>query len=135
MDISYQEIYSMNKEEARRLVIETYHGTGNLSLTACLWRTSRHVVRKWVRRYRQEGHSGLKEQSRRPKVSPCRISCDIKEKVVQARKRTGYGRKRLSWYLSREEGIILSPHTLTLRHVLNRNGFRGSQTFVNRKHN
>jgi len=40
MDISYQEAYTMNKEEARRLIIETYLDTGNFSLTARLWRTS-----------------------------------------------------------------------------------------------
>ncbi len=49
----------------------------------------------------------------------------MEEKVIQARKRTGYGRKRLAWHLAREEGIILSPHTL--RHILSRNGFRGKR--------
>ncbi len=50
---------------------------------------------------------------------------DVEEKVIEARKRTGYGRKRLSRYLAREEGIILSPHTL--RHILSRNGFKGKR--------
>ena len=35
MDISYQEAYTMNKEEARRLIIETYLDTGNFSLRPC----------------------------------------------------------------------------------------------------
>ena len=48
MDISYYEVYTMNKEEARRLIIETY-------LDNRLWHTSRHVVRKWVRRFEEEG--------------------------------------------------------------------------------
>jgi len=63
MDISYHEVYAMNKEEARRLIIETYLDTGNLSLTARLWHTSRQVVRKWVRRYEKEGPPGLKDHS------------------------------------------------------------------------
>ena len=41
MDISYKEVYTMNKEEARRLIIDTYSTTGNLSHTARLWHTSR----------------------------------------------------------------------------------------------
>ena len=63
MDISYQEAYTMNKEEARRLIIETYLDTGNLSFTAHLWRTSRQVVRKWVRRYQERASPGLKARS------------------------------------------------------------------------
>jgi len=125
MDISYQEVYTLNKEEARRLIIETYLDTGNLSLTARLWHTSRHVVPKWVRRYHEEDPSGLKDHPRRPKASPHKIPPDIEEKVIAARKRTEYGRKRLAWYLAREEGITLSPHTL--RHILNRNGFKGKR--------
>ncbi len=46
MDISYQEVYTINKEEARRLIIGTYLDTGNFLLTARLRRTSRHIVRK-----------------------------------------------------------------------------------------
>ncbi len=56
MDISYKEVYTMNKEEARRLIIDTYSTIGNLSHTARLWHTSRHVVRKWVRRHQEEGN-------------------------------------------------------------------------------
>ena len=45
--------------------------------------------------------------------------------VVEARKKTGYGRKRLAWYLARQEGLHLSPHTL--HHILKRNGFGGKR--------
>ena len=55
MDISYQEVYTMSKEEARRLIIETYLDTANLSLSAHLWHILRHVVRRWVRRFEEEG--------------------------------------------------------------------------------
>ncbi|MCL0094356.1 helix-turn-helix domain-containing protein [Dehalococcoidales bacterium] len=70
MDISYYEVYTMSKEEARRLIIETYLDTGNLSLTARLWHTSRHVVRKWVRRFEEKGDEGIRDRSRRPQSSP-----------------------------------------------------------------
>jgi len=43
MDLSYQ---------------EAYHTTGSISGTARLWHTSRNVVRKWVRRYQEEGLAG-----------------------------------------------------------------------------
>jgi transposase len=121
MDLSYKEVYVMNREEARRKLLETYRATGNLSETARLWQTSRHVVRKWVRRYQEEGLPGLADRSRRPKRSPKRTPAEVEEKVIAARRRTGYGRKRLAWYLFREEELVLSPNTI--RHILRRHGF------------
>jgi transposase-like protein len=115
MDICYQKIYAMNKEEAKRLIVQAYLDTGNLSLTAKLCHTSHHVVHKWVRRYHEESPPGLEDHPRTPKVSPHKIPSDMEEKVIAAGKRTGYGRERLAWYLAREEGINLSPHTL--RHI------------------
>lgn len=121
MDLSYREVYAVNREEARRKLVETYMSTGNLSQTARLWGTSRHLVRKWVRRYQEEGVSGLADRSRRPRRSPKRTPAELEEKVIEARERTGYGRKRLSWYLFREEDLVLSPNTI--RHILRRHGF------------
>jgi transposase-like protein len=63
MDISYKEVYTMSKGEAKRRIVETYLATKNLSHTAQVWHTSRHVVRKWVRRYEKEGSSSLEDCS------------------------------------------------------------------------
>ena len=51
MKLCYSEVYVMNREEARRQLVETYIATGNLSESARLWQTSRDLVRKWVCRY------------------------------------------------------------------------------------
>ncbi|MEM3658250.1 MAG: helix-turn-helix domain-containing protein [Candidatus Hadarchaeum sp.] len=113
----------MNPEGTRRKLVETYMRTGSISQTAHLWGTSRALVRKWVRRYQEEGLAGLRDCSRRPRRSPRRTPPEVEAKVYAARKRTGYGRKRLAWYLWREEGLALSPHTL--HHILRRQGFLG----------
>jgi len=125
LDISYREAYQMNKEGARKQIVDTYLAVGSVSRVARLWQTSRNVVRKWVRRFEDEGEEGLKDRSRRPRSSPQQTAEDIEQKVLEARRKTGYGRKRLAWYLAREEGIVLSPHTL--RHILNRQGFKGKK--------
>ena len=39
MDVSYQEVYTMNKREARRQLVQTYLQTGSLARTAQLWQT------------------------------------------------------------------------------------------------
>ena len=123
MDLSYREAYAMNEGEAGRRLVDTFLATGGLSLTARLWHTSRHLVRKWVRRYQMEGEAGLGNRSRRPRRCPKKTAQEVEEKVLEAREKTGYGRRRLAWYLAREEGLVLSPHTL--RHILRRQGFKG----------
>ena len=125
MDLSYQESYAMNPKETRRKVVETYLACGSISATARQWKTSRNVVRKWVRRYQEEGIAGLEDRSHRPHRSPNRTADDLEEKVVAARQATGYGRKRLAWYLWREEGVVISPHTI--RHILRRHGMTGKR--------
>ncbi|MCL6579763.1 MAG: helix-turn-helix domain-containing protein [Candidatus Bathyarchaeota archaeon] len=125
MDISYREIYMLNREAARKQIVNSYLALGNISEVARLWHTSRNVVRKWVKRFEERGEGGLKDKSKRPHSSPRKISNEVEQKVLEARKKTGYGRKRLAWYLAREEGIVLSPNTI--RHVLGRNGFKGKR--------
>ncbi|MGD2144620.1 MAG: helix-turn-helix domain-containing protein, partial [Anaerolineae bacterium] len=107
----------MDRVEARKLLIETYKETGSFSETARRWETSRHVVRKWVRRYRAEGEACLEDRSRRPHNSPRQTPPEIEEQVMEAWKKTGYGRRRLAHYLARQ-GLEISPHTI--RHIFRR---------------
>ena len=37
MDISYRQLYGMNKEEAREQIVTAYLATGSISRTAHLW--------------------------------------------------------------------------------------------------
>ncbi|MGC8817544.1 MAG: helix-turn-helix domain-containing protein, partial [Candidatus Hadarchaeum sp.] len=123
MDLAYKEAYAMNREAARMRLVETYLQTGSIAETARRWHTSRNLVRKWVQRYQESGAGGLADRSRRPRRSPTQTPAQIEAAVLEAKERTGYGRKRLAWYLWREKGLALSPHTI--RHILSRNGFGG----------
>ncbi|MGC9530436.1 MAG: helix-turn-helix domain-containing protein [Candidatus Bipolaricaulaceae bacterium] len=103
--------------------METYLATGSIAETARRWHTSRNVVRKWVQRYHEEGLPGLSDRSHRPRCSPSQTPAEIEAMVVEAKRATGYGRKRLAWYLWREKGLVVSPHTI--RHIPRRHGFTG----------
>ena len=118
-DLAYREVYTMNAIEARKRLIHTYEQTGSIRATAREWHTSRQVVRKWLKRYRQEGEKGLRDRSRRPHHMPRHTPPEVEKQVVEARKQTGYGPRRLALYLQRK-GITLSPHTI--RHILDRHG-------------
>lgn len=69
-ELAYREVYAMNRVEARRRMVQTYQRTRNYSETARRWNTSRHVVRRWVRRFQELGETGLQDRSRRPHHSP-----------------------------------------------------------------
>ena len=99
MDASYRQLYGMNKEKARKQIVTTYLATGSISRAAHLWQTSRNVVRKWVRRFEDEGEEGLKGRLQRPHSSPRQTPQEVEQRVLEARRKTGYGRKRLAWYL------------------------------------
>lgn len=118
MDLSFKELLTMNPMQARRRLLETYWKMTNISETARRWKNSRQLVRKWIRRYQQAPADGLRELSRRPKSSPRRVSARIEQSVLEARKITHYGRKRLALYLWRTQHLQLSPHTI--RHILRR---------------
>lgn len=124
MEISYGKLYRMNKEIARKMIVKTYLENRNISETARIWGTSRNVVRKWVKRYYEREESiAFKDLSHRPKRLPNKTPDEIEEIVIKLRKETGFGRKRLAFYLYTEKGIKLSPYTI--RNILRRAGYKG----------
>jgi transposase len=125
MEISYWEIYKMNPVKARTKMIELYLKLNNISQVARIMKTSRRIVRKWIKRYKESGLDGLVDRPRRPLNSPRRTPLEIEEKVLELRRKTNYGRKRLAFYLRKEYGLEISPNTI--RHILRRNGVKGKR--------
>jgi putative transposase len=118
-DVAYRQVYAMNAVQARKCLVQAYQEIGSISETARRWHTSRQVVRKWVRRFEQEGEEGLHDRSRRPHHSPHQTPPQLQQQVLQAREATNYGRERLALYLKRQ-GVSLSPYTI--RNILRRHG-------------
>lgn len=57
---------------------------------------SRNTVRKWLRRFQQEGKPGLQERSRRPRRIPHQTPAAVERRVLQARQRIHcFGPQRL----------------------------------------
>ena len=112
MEILYKKMWEIDKYQARKMLIETYQKTGSIKKTAYLWGTSRNVVRKWVRRWEERREEGLLDLSRRPNNSPKKVSEEIEKKVIEIRKKTGYGKRRISYFLWKQEKIRLSESTV-----------------------
>jgi len=77
----------------RQMVLDAKeHG---IKATARRWKCVRNTVRLWIRRYAGEGLSGLKERSHAPASCPHKTSQLVEEQVLQARRRSGFGARRL----------------------------------------
>jgi transposase len=115
--IKYGELYREDPVLARRKVVELYKETRNSSLTGRICSTDRSVIRRVVRRYRNEGEDKLKDRSKRPKTSPYKTHLHIKGMILAEREKTGYGRDRIARNLQ-AKGIEVRPPTV--RYVLKR---------------
>lgn len=123
-DLAYRQVYRMTSVAARKEMLKTYWETGSISATARIWHTTRRTVRKWLRRFEAEGEAGLEDRSPRPHRSPRRVAPEVERRVIEARRETGYGRRRLALYL-RSQGLDISPNTI--RHILRRHGLVGKR--------
>ncbi|MDI6698102.1 MAG: helix-turn-helix domain-containing protein [Candidatus Saccharicenans sp.] len=113
----YQEPGKGSVMIARRAIIRGYEQTGNVSEVARVFGASRKTVRRVLRRWEEEGESGLKDRSRRPHNSPRKTSAAVEGMSIALRKKTGYGRDRIARIL-RERGVEVKPSTV--RYVLRR---------------
>jgi transposase-like protein len=56
--------------------------SGNVAMTCRYFGISRQLYYVWLRRYRDEGVDGLRDRSRRPKVSPRATPVEVVEKIL-----------------------------------------------------
>jgi transposase len=93
----YTMIRSKDNKFDLRLAMVKYAQTNGIKPAARVFSTSRNTVRKWLRRYRAARKAGLRELSRRPRISPRKTPPHIEAVVITARKATpGFGASRLA---------------------------------------
>jgi len=123
----------MNAEIRKRLRwIELYKQIKNHSVVSLKCGISRPTLRKWVRRYEEDGVAGLASKSRRPINSPARrIHARERGWILEFRKRR-FGSRRLQSELERTHSFAVSRTTIDK--VLNRADVRPlSRGKLNRK--
>ena len=86
-----------------RVIFVSDYLEGRASMTA-LWKhygVSRRIAYKWVSRFEKEGVEGLKDRSRAPHHRPHRVSPEIIELLVRAKKaHPCWGPKKLVVWLA-----------------------------------
>lgn len=102
----------MNPTEARRLLIKDYEETKSYSQTASNFSTYRRIVRKWVLRYQEKGEIGLQSPPPIPKSQPTRLDPQLERLILRLRDSSGFGPKRLHYWLKRNLQIEIAISTI-----------------------
>ena len=94
----------------------------NISQLCSRFGISRKTGYKWLRRYQEEGESGLADRSRRPHHSPRHSPAGVEAIVVAMReKHPAWGGRKIKVCLERE-GYTEVPSASTITAILGRNG-------------
>jgi len=110
--LTYYHLWKMNPREARRILIKDYQETGSYSQTARSFSTHRRIVRKWVLRYREKGEIGLESLPPIPKSQPTRLDPQLERLILRLRDASGFGPKRLHYWLKRNLKIVIATSTI-----------------------
>jgi len=81
---------------------------------------SERTLRRWCRRYKEEGVEGLRYEPRRPDKSPNQTPGRIESRILRMRrKHPTWGARRIHAYLERAGAKV---HWITVHRILRRNG-------------
>lgn len=89
--------------------VQMYQATGDAGLVCRRCGVSRPTLRKWLRRFKEQGEPGLVSQSKRPQRSPARkIGAELKDQIIEMRAQKNVGARRIQIELRLHGGIELS---------------------------
>jgi transposase InsO family protein len=107
-------------ETRKQFVEELKAGQSTISAICAAYGISRKTGYKWLKRYEQEGESGLVERSRRPHQSPRRTPPELEAAIVALRQQhPTWGGRKLQTYLQRQ-GVANVPAPSTISDILRR---------------
>lgn len=98
-------------------------GEQSVAELCALFGVSRAEGYRVLKRFREEGYSGLAERSRRPHSSPTATSPEVVERILELkRRRSGWGPKKIVQRLKRLEPSRAWPSPSTAHRILKRHG-------------
>lgn len=107
-------------EERRRFVLDAASGHWSMSALCERYRVSRPTGYKWRARYRLEGDEGLHDISRAPQRCPHRTTDEVEAYIVAARRKFGWGAKKLRLVLMARHPTRSWPARSTFNAILDR---------------
>ncbi|TMG11970.1 MAG: IS481 family transposase [Chloroflexi bacterium] len=90
----------MSRNAGRRLAIirHAQEVTGNVALTCRYYGVTRPSYYKWLRRYEELGVDGLRDRSRRPRVSPTATKAAVVDRIIYLRQNYHFGPLKIAMY-------------------------------------
>ena len=107
-------------DQRRRFVRDLESGHWSMTEVCERYGISRPTAYKWVERYREAGDDGLEERSRAPHQCPHQIGSDLVALIVEARRKYGWGARKLLQVLQRRYPAYPWPAKSTVNDVLAR---------------
>ena len=99
-------------EQRVRFVVAASRGEKSMVSLCHEFEISRPTGYLWLKRYKEQGIAGLKENSRRPQHSPGKTKAPVEQQVVNLRKRwPDWGARKISQVLG-QAGTTLPPSTV-----------------------
>src|SRR4051794_11429798 len=100
----------LDRQVRRRLAVLRHveEVTGNVAMTCRYFEISRQLYYVGLRRYRADGLEGLRDRSRRPKVSPRATPVEVVEKILYLRQQYHFGPEKIAMYLRRYHDVTVS---------------------------
>lgn len=110
-------------EERARFVLEALEGWTSMSELSARYGVSRRVGYKWLRRYEEEGLSGLADRSRAPQRQAEATLPEVVSEIVELRKQhPTWGPRKLHAWLERAAPKKRWPACSTIGAILKREG-------------
>ena len=107
-------------EQRLELVRLALQPGANITCLSKRFQVSRRVCYKWMKRYREQGVEGLKDQSKRPRSSPNQTIKEVEAKIIFLRKKyPAWGARKLRAVLKRQQASVI-PSSSTITSILHR---------------
>ncbi len=82
--------------------------SGSVAKTCRYYGISRQSYYKWLRRYEEHGHEGLKDRSRAALSCPHATRTEVVGKVIYLRRNYHFGPQKIAMYLARYHDVTIS---------------------------
>ncbi|MER8073865.1 IS481 family transposase, partial [Streptomyces sp. NPDC094034] len=109
----------------RRILIERVHAGRPVAHVAAEMGISRTTAHKWVRRFAEEGETGLHDRPSRPLSTPHRTAAGLEARICELRTARKLGPARIGPILGMPASTV---HRVLTRHGLNRLAFMDRPT-------
>lgn len=104
---------SKNPIKIRLRILEYLHQCQSVSETARRFGVSRQIIRKWEKRFEEQGIDGLKDRSKTPKKRRTVLTEEIKDLILKIKlEHQDYGPRRVKNILKELYQIDISEHPI-----------------------